>query len=231
MESPKDVVVGQKYMVPTIHTETGERLPVLFPAHEDGVEDCVDPVAPHYHIDYRFIDRKYGWDAYLAGDFYAKPYSQEWVALRACDGLAKANHFMIDRLHEKFEKAQIKQRVCPHRGVQLTNACGRCPAHGLVWNLNTGRLKFKRPFYVVAPDGSKAKLEAGRCVIVADEGFQVPCVLHLVDAEGQRYPNSEWQITYPYQYLRKGDTLTVSSPHCEVKPSESAPQTDPLYAL
>lgn len=223
--SPRRVVVGRKYLVPCI-IRGGEIVPVMLPAHEDGPEDCSAPTASHYHVDYRFTrhlreDRPAAWYA----EHY-KPVMQQLRCYRNSTFLRSYYLHSLVRLHTRFADSSLKNGACPHRGVRVTNTCGTCPAHGLMWNLETGRLKFLPPFTVVLPE------ESGKAVIDTQLPISITLQKQLViygqsidvkllDATGQEYPHTVkvFREDPLVRTLVPGDTLVLRDSSCHPESS------------
>ena len=54
-------------------------------------------------------------------------------------------HPIVIQLEGLIENAQMSEFICPHRGVNLASVpqkkgCVICPAHGLAWQIKTGKL-------------------------------------------------------------------------------------------
>lgn len=222
MESPSHVVVGQKYMVPCMLLNNGIWLPILFPAHEDGSDFCFNKVAKHYHIDRRFSNDELGFSAWLS-------HTSEVIELKekvcikqfakSYDTQRDGNPvwpFAIVKMHETFQDYELKGRTCPHKGLKITNDCGTCPGHGLVWNLETKKLKYKLPFSLVNKEFElSGVINDNWCDIRVTTNQKLPNPLPfvLVDADGAEYP--EARIEANLAGLKYGDTLTFTDSNCK----------------
>jgi hypothetical protein len=163
LESP---VVGQVYFVPCGINRIGDSFPLLdIPAHIDN--DYFLPDSPllrtekHYHHDFRFWEDKafelirQRSDKEKINIFgYVAPVRNypvvEWMPKACCREMPEWNCRVIRRFQDDYRYRFIKacpdrQPVCPHRGCSLrglkqdARCVVRCPAHGLKWNLRSGR--------------------------------------------------------------------------------------------
>ena len=207
MKSPKNVVVGETYDVPCVKIDS-VIIPVVLPAHTDGAEHCLQETPKHYHVDHRFTYLSHqiiGYDS--CGDVF----NHRMVGLKGYNetlGEFKqvAFHF-VNRWHRTHSELTAKDGICPHKGVRITNRCGTCPAHGLIWDLKTEKLKYKPPFYIqLMPDGPKGIIdENDQCAIEVDKLFKFNGTAIMVDSNGERY--GKWIQDLNYVNLKCG-TLT-----------------------
>lgn len=202
MESPVDVEIGKTYEVPCVtDIMTFKTVPVLLPAHIDGKKSCLRTAESHYHIDFRFCEQHD-----FAGNINAwakkscsKPFFQNRKAVRdsfnSIDFVGESAFFFVNRWYQSNKKLKLKNRRCPHQGVQVVNSCGTCPAHGLKWNLEKGKLeKFKRPFYLELANGEEPNPENPRgiirndkCTIKIKRDLEHDGTVIMVDSNGKRY--------------------------------------------
>lgn len=206
MKSPTEVHVGTKYMVPSaMNWYLKKIVPILFPGHADGEEICVNPVVKHYHVDHRFINHDE--DAFYAHDldlFELRP----MLCLRESTQWWTPYAFAIEKLHRLYENQTLENNRCPHQGTQIVNSCGTCPNHGLIWNLETKRLKHKLPFYLVHGK-NKFEIKGSGCTGPVVEPFDPingKVYFDLVDAEGKTYPNVKFDMPCPHNNL---GTMTI----------------------
>jgi hypothetical protein len=158
---------GKLYLVPCVQVLSktgvqgfgqGEWVPVLDSLHRDP--DINFPPL-HYHYDWRFVSPKK--DIRISavlniwyGSREKKPLSPEdqLVSLettlkrRKCyepDFVFPSN--LCKKLEPLHASVTMIDRICPHRGVSLKNCPARydgsivCPAHGLAWDADTGKLR------------------------------------------------------------------------------------------
>lgn len=237
ISSPVDVVVGEYYDVPCIKVDAirigyipglvdYDCIPVLHPAHDVGPVDCLNPVPRHFHMDYRFIDQKI---FYVQSSTFVFVGDDEAFTRRLRCLQAKSNPtawiFAIDRLYKRFADHQLKDRICPHKGVKITDnyICGVCPAHGLAWDLGTGKLRYKPPFYLALYDeaGNEAArgiIQDGCCKIDINKEFLVAYVkgsqiLLMVDDNNEIYPNAFYNLDNDRSF-RVGDSIRICDENC-----------------
>lgn len=151
-------VVGCYYLVPTVQGRwygINAVWPVIGPRHND--KDIIGFKPEHYHLDVRFVPQRviaatFRADIYL--DFFKGPLhevSSPLVNRRRRLKRQMPEYPMVKmRWHEDLEtcfRAHVlgKRMLCPHRGVPLKGQPVRdgivtCPAHGLQWNVASGRL-------------------------------------------------------------------------------------------
>lgn len=159
--------VGQRYWVPTVTAPFYDWVhkllawPVLGPAHDD--EEIIGFKWKHYHIDWRFVSTRmikiirrsgtfHNWVLHERNNF---PLPDPVLALRKCYRPMPAFNLVADWtpvLEQAYQEHHLKPPayVCPHKGIPLASlppdsmGCVVCPAHGLRWNLETGRLVSSR---------------------------------------------------------------------------------------
>jgi hypothetical protein len=213
VKSPIDVVVGREYDVPSLLTRQYGWIPVLMPIHQDGPEFCFNLNPMHGHIDWRFLRPEVveeGIDVYLPSRDM-KPRMRRWTAIQG-ETIGGNNWvFAVERMHRRFQNTTLKQRICPHQGVPLVNCSGVCPAHGLAWNFKSGKLRYKLPFFLMAPDGSKGEIKNSKCEIQVTDAFSAPCDFQLVDANGEVYPNAVFSLAGS---MRGGGTVHINDKNC-----------------
>jgi len=234
VKSPEDVEVGRDYLVPCIE-EGGELFPVLGEPHSGLASECISPLGDHFHFDWRFMcesSKCWNWDAFFAKT--VKLRKMECLRLSPTKPLHRKPHwpFSIERLHrlcenKKLGKSDYKYNVCIHRETPILNSCGECPSHGLIWDLETGKLKYQLPFYLVTSIGDKGKIENGHCEIRLTVQLHAQLngrIIRLCDANGEFYPNC---------YLRMSDlaindvigcsSLTINDNNCGPTVSPDTP--------
>lgn len=218
LESPKDVIPGQLYDVPCVEYELNQPfgiqpIPIILPGHADDNDTCLNKLANHYHLDFRFIDRNFWLKASGATDTDTNaildpyndktPYYAHLRALKTRAISAKAFLWFVNRWQNRYPNQKIKDGICPHQGTKITNPCGTCPAHGLAWNLETGEYKYKTPFFLqLMPDGPLVELPDTDKILKFQFEVNIPkgfiwnknfC---LVDSLGQKYADLEEPCTY-----------------------------------
>lgn len=213
MQSPVKVQIGETYLVPTAIAQSGKDkgnvVPILYPKHSDGPEICANPAVTHYHIDRRFSHVDY--DAYVESclaDFKMR----RMTCISKFTGSENYWPFMIERLHRLYNDHQLKNNRCPHQGTQVVNDCGTCPNHGLIWDLQTGKLKYKLPFYL-EHGKNKGIIENGKCKIEVVETFSGPANFNLVDADGRTYPNAVYKLDAELQF-KPGFHIEITDGNC-----------------
>lgn len=147
--------VGKVYRVPCVKTHWPKPqwtrslwIPILMPAHAD--DDLVEGIGLHYHYDFRFIRKEPNEADYAYVEGCVDRWKQEVKHLvRKCyrsyagDNYPNNRIQWFPRLQEKYKCERMKNNICPHRGVDLSGCGGltvTCPAHGLIWNRETGAL-------------------------------------------------------------------------------------------
>lgn len=221
MISPVNVQVGKDYEVPCVQINgTRQVIPVLLPAHIDDNTHCLQEAAEHYHIDFRFITKGETCD-YNA--WYAKNVSKVFyhkiralkTSVHSFEEVGESSFFFINRWYRRYGDSTLKNGRCPHQGVQVVNACGVCPAHGLPWDLNTGRLRnLKLPFYLeLSNDGNHNHsnprgiiTEDNQCVIEPISKFESNGTVIMVDSQGQKCTNATQKVSF--RNFDSGDKLT-----------------------
>ncbi len=210
--SPCDVIEGNEYDVPCVHTNTNHVVPVMLPAHIDKNEFCLKSVDLHYHIDKRFQVPL----AYHNSDAVLHSFVEDvsYIKLKAI----KSHYIMEDARFENFNISYqmdnpqeiAKNRICPHQGTKITNSCGTCPAHGLKWNLETGEYRFKPPFYFqFTEDSPKFEFDNDdkKVVLIAHDDIEFNGVLIITDSNGEFFGSTEYETKY---FLKKEDKFTVN---------------------
>lgn len=214
MKSPEDVMYGEIYDVPCVKINNIV-YPVMLPSHRDGNDNCLMDAGQHYHVDFRFIDIKSKFNA-ISASLSSELFISRLPALRKfCESIGAigevAFHF-VNRWHRLEADSFIKkERICPHQGTRITNACGTCPAHGLIWNLKTGKLKYKPPFYLQLIDkngiaGPKAIIdEYDQCKVVMNTEFKFSGQVIMIDSENEKY--GHWVQTLDSKNFNVGEIL------------------------
>ena len=199
MLSPVDVQVGQYYDVPCVTNEWNKEIPVLLPYHTDGKEDCLTEVPEHFHIDFRFCSfYEFGspaWEAKLCSVPFLKQKKAIASYVNSFTISGESAFFFWSNWHKKFNNSKLKEGRCPHKNVQVVNACGTCPAHGLQWNLETKKLAdFKLPFYlelannqIPNPNNPRGEVLEDSCTILIEQEFNHDGCVIMVDSLGNRY--------------------------------------------
>lgn len=158
-------IVGNYYQVPTVYGmlfDTMNHWPVMLPMHEDA--EIIGFPYKHYHIDWRFVPTAFFKRQYVGGswrsvfgivlhsspqkneDGFPEPVMRRLKCKREFDAYPHHLAKWKQELESKYQDCILKTPVCPHQGVRLDNLpCNKeghvtCPAHGLVWNINTGEL-------------------------------------------------------------------------------------------
>lgn len=204
--SPINVQVGQEYFVPCVTNEFHREMPILLPQHTDGKDECLLEVPEHFHIDFRFCTfNEFGypvWDVKCC----SLPFLRKRKAIAAnLDSLAivgESAFFFWNNWYKEKANLKLKNGRCPHRNVQVVNACGTCPAHGLQWNLETEELAdFKLPFYlelannqIPNPNNPRGEIIENACTIKIEKEFNHDGVVIMVDSSGKRYGRTFQQI-------------------------------------
>lgn len=220
MLSPSNVVAGRPYDVPCVKVLSGHVIPILLPSHTDGMDHCLTPVPEHYHIDFRFCE---------AGDFgirtinawradeCSEPFFKKMKAIRkamnSLDIVGESAFFFVNRWYLRHKHLRANDGRCPHRGVQLVNSCGTCPAHGLQWNLRTGALaSYKLPFFLELangerqhPNNPRGEIKNDSCQIRVTRHFESDGTVIMVDSRMKRY-GKMMQRTIP-RYLMPEDEI------------------------
>lgn len=220
MKSPENVIVGEYYDVPC-KLINNDWLPIIFPPHKDGPDFCFDPAATHYHIDKRFTyPREYAaWRVE-----YGERIEVRKVICIKKDAVSfndLIHPFAVVKMHEVFEKHTLKSNICPHQGLQITNSCGTCPGHGLVWDFETRKLKYKLPFYLFHKNsGLKGVIKDGKCTINVNITFQFKSddlTFVLVDSDGRLYPNAGISLDkYQDILITPDDKIVWTDKNCAV---------------
>lgn len=98
--------------------------------------------------------------------------------------------------------------------MQIVNSCGTCPAHGLVWDLESKQLKFKPPFYFITPLGDKGEVKDGYCEIpITKLTAKGEHRLRAVNGEGHVYPRADYTV-HMLNTLNVGDMIKIRDRHC-----------------
>jgi hypothetical protein len=163
-------LVGHRYRVPCVRSgrmkgslakANGLWIPVITPGHVDpelGVE------IEHFHFDFRFIgkalwkivaNRRPPGSAGSLGYLYSAEWADEgpteqvkrclWEAVTFPHGRSAGSPTNV--LEPRYADQILKPNclICPHRGTYLgdqpvRNGARICPAHGLAWCAETGRM-------------------------------------------------------------------------------------------
>lgn len=223
MKSPEYVAPDEYFYVPSAIRRhgpyRGQVIPILYPLHEDGPEDCLNPTPPHYHVDKRFIEGENtnNADAWTAADLQ----DFKMRRMKCLQRESKANElypFSIERLYRNHQNQKLKNRICPHRGVQITNACGTCPAHGLTWDLETNELKFQLPFFLSlqefpSPYGI-GEIKDGQCTIIVLKSFSATNLTwYLSDAKEQLFAKCKFTTNVGTEF-EKGCSIQLEDKYC-----------------
>jgi len=221
MQSPVNVVVGEYYQVPCIRSWPSQKIvPVLLPAHTDETEFCLQAAPPHYHIDFRFTHPScHPFNAYWQYDL--EPFYQEMKAIdhyvQSFEVVGESAFFFWNRWYRRYADKKLVNGRCPHKGVQVVNACGTCPAHGLLWNMTSGGLvEFKLPFFLEVankqkphPDNVRGQVFDEGCKIEFSKPYDSDGSVIMVDSDGKRFGKT-WQKIAP-RYYRPGDMLRINT--------------------
>lgn len=204
MLSPVDVIVGQEYDVPCVKTKEHVIVPVLLPHHIDNGKNCLIDVGDHYHIDFRFAreDILGQRNNAVLVDYSSSIFMKNMIAIKSTFTSIESAFFFVNRWYKKNAYSRLHERRCPHQGTQVVNSCGTCPAHGLKWNLKSGRLAdFKLPFYlelanreISHKDNPRGAIVDDKCIIYFDEVFYSDGTVIMVDADGKRYGKMKQDI-------------------------------------
>ncbi len=217
--SPKNVIIGNVYDVPTIETSDKQEIPVLLPAHSDSHENCLDDAPLHYHIDLRFCDPIENINAWYAKDAQ-KIYYKQFVAIRQrfCSIEKTGGFFFVNRWYNRKRPNKLVNGNCPHKGLAIVNNCGTCPGHGLIWEPDGTLKKIQLPFYLeLANNGihetnnPQGLLRDTECLIHLRDNFVSDGIIIMVDALGNRYGQLTQKIK-PGLY-KAGNCLTISAAH------------------
>jgi len=155
---------GKFYLVPCVQVLSktgvqgfgqGEWVPVLESLHRD--QEIGFPWL-HYHYDWRFISPNKDIRLSAALNIWClgkeESSAEQLVSLqtvlkrRKCyepDFVFPSN--LCEKLEPLHASVTMIDRICPHRGVSLKNCPARydgsivCPAHGLAWDVETGKLR------------------------------------------------------------------------------------------
>jgi hypothetical protein len=205
LKSPVDVKAGKSYLVPCVRRSNGSILPVMLPAHVDGSDHCLKQTESHYHIDFRFCDQQNGYNAWFENTC-SEPFLNKMVAIRdsanSFEAIGGSAFFFVNRWYLRHKDKLAKNRICPHQGVRITNACGECPAHGLKWDLKTNRLAdFQPPFFlelankeVQDEENPRGEIIDDRCVIEINKDFYSDGTVIMVDSNHKRYGTMKQMI-------------------------------------
>lgn len=217
MYSPENVIIGQTYDVPC-QLSGDEWIPIIFPAHKDGPEFCFNQTPEHYHIDRRFTNNHLEYSAWRKIPNERIEYKQLICLNHTATSFTNILWpFSVVKMHEAYENRTLKRNVCPHQGIRITNSCGTCPGHGLIWNLQTKKLKYKAPFYLIVPGTDyKGVISNGRCdiLVTREEYIQAGLVLLLVDSNDRIYPNCGYPMPYGMNFPSGGGTLNITDRNC-----------------
>ena len=222
MKSPVDVKRNHYYDVPCVKANNRRVMPVLLPSHVDGRVDCINETPEHYHIDFRFCELAHtdGYAAWLKHGC-SPVFIKRMKALReSFDSLSftgESAFFFINRWYRRSGGQKLVGRRCPHKGLQVVNACGRCPGHGLVWDLKTGQLVFELPFFLelaneerANPDNPRGVITSNdKCSIDIDRLFPHDGTVIMVDAKGRRYGQMKQML--PVRTYHKGDNVNFTT--------------------
>lgn len=162
-------LIGQSYIIPLVrgrwHWIT-RNWPIFTPLHEDS--KFLNFPHQHYHIDHRFVPApvmRYVmriWE-HKSPNYYKSGYSPFTISplmqnlgeikyrraqcLREWPTFPYAKSKLFNDLQNNYANAKLKDgHICPHKGVDLStfapdaDGCVTCPAHGLRWNMSTGKL-------------------------------------------------------------------------------------------
>lgn len=151
-EPPK---IGKFYVVSCIMMDHGHYAPVLGLPHEDSEFEFGQFM--HYHFDYRFAHPRliqammfqFGHYDNLSYAVVHEKRTRGEIFKRPMKCLRNAPlppPFMdiFHKLYEHFKGKKMTGMVCPHKGTCLSSVPqdGKsvvCPAHGLAWNIKTGK--------------------------------------------------------------------------------------------
>jgi hypothetical protein len=218
-ESPVDVEKGKIYSVPCVKGGIYV-FPVVLPSHSDGGDFCLDKLEEHYHIDFRFIE-KHPYNA-LSKASCSSVFLEDRKAIRekfdSIEALNTSSFFFVNRWYRRFGHLKLVDRKCPHKGLVIINACGKCPGHGLIWDLKQETLsEFCLPFFLEmandeshSSDNPKGEItHDDKCVIKLEKRFDHNGVIIMVDSNGKRY--GTMKQTLKSMSYKVGDTLTFET--------------------
>lgn len=184
--------IGEYYIVPCI--EIGDvTIPVLGNSHWDDPSLCLKPIPEHFHEDARFTDYPDNSRVWASAGRKLVSKAMKCIRTNTATSVSPYYPFLIEKLHRICEKATLKKPICPHQQMPI-DACGTCPAHGLIWDLTCGKLKYKLPFSLVSSNGESGEIKNGKCDIAIKNTFDG--ILYLHDADNNRYPNSYLEVDF-----------------------------------
>ncbi len=227
IESPSFCKIGVKYMVPCANNIYGQVVPIILPAHSDSKDDCIDGELKHYHFDERFANFLDSDNNALAFRSVVRVTAEEKICLRESSTRRKPGLFSIDRLSRKHQGFIAAKGYCPHQGTKLINSCGTCPAHGLVFDTKSWRLKYNPPFFL--KNGSvEGEIIDSKCTIVAEvskmdykyDGYRFT----LVDRDGKEYKECYYDLEVKELY--NGQKLNFYSDSCSLEEKKDEPRRD-----
>jgi hypothetical protein len=159
--------VGKYYQVPCVKgTETppflnfakkGQWIPILLPKHDDPE---IGAPFQHYHLDFRFLTewslKKAGFAWVLAqphgyGETHQRKFYQEEIVYRRMKCKREMPQYprhiarWMPTLCAKYKGSRLVNGKCPHKGIDLSgcvpvNGVVTCPGHGLMWDVETGKM-------------------------------------------------------------------------------------------
>jgi len=204
-------------------------LPVLLPAHVDANDDCLRSLETHYHYDFRFIKPESIPSKWKGGGIFKKDVleivEQNKVAVSSntwiVENLANNSFFFWNLWHQNKADSKIIDNKCPHKGVELVNKCGTCPAHGLQWDFQTGRLaEYKLPFYleitnyeIPDPTNNRGIIENNTCKVVIQNKYPLTKNIKaiMVDSLGKRYGKMYHKLNNAIKFYNPGDIINFDT--------------------
>lgn len=155
--------IGQFYRVPCLKAsdtppnfaKAGSWIPVLLPEHDD--KEIIGFLIRHYHLDFRFLSdwayRRANVGSILhefgrvdTHNFYERPVLyQRMKCKRKMPNDYPEYAPWLPKLESKYADACLIDGKCPHKGIDLSgcpsvNGVVVCPAHGLLWEVETGKM-------------------------------------------------------------------------------------------
>lgn len=206
--SPLDVKIGRSYYVPCVRDRYDVWMPIVGPSHVDGAELCqFSSIPEHYHLDKRFIrahEKQVGYRG-IGGIRYRL---LECIDERSDNGVALWAMIRLGRAFQNF-RINTDRPICLHNRQNIVNKDGQCPGHGFCWDLETGRPKYRWPYFV-RYKGTDYKYPAEDREIISLEYpktaerplFDV--VVELIDSDDKVIGEQRFN-----QYISSGDILKL----------------------
>ena len=143
--------------------------------------------------------------------------SNTWIV----ENLANNSFFFWNLWHQNKADSKIIDNKCPHKGVELVNKCGTCPAHGLQWDFQTGRLaEYKLPFYleitnyeIPDPTNNRGIIENNTCKVVIQNKYPLTKNIKaiMVDSLGKRYGKMYHKLNNAIKFYNPGDIINFDT--------------------